>query len=520
MSIPISDVEYLYTPNGSLVTDIIKRTDEKSGIDVNYREVTVWYDGHTITSTTDLDGVVYRKIGDKYYKLQFSGPLDARLFGLEKGTDAWAALTKAVDIAAKIFTPVYIPEGRYWLSKALVLPNNIEIIGDGIGKSWIDNGWSDVEGGILLKAAGPFPQHIRLRNLSFNGSQHWFDINSDSPQSYFDFENIEIWNFSKGLTCNHHFLANIFKNVNFLAVDTALELNGGTSNYNAFYSCNFSGKRSMIIRNQSEANVFYSCRSEGGGDGDSTPTIEVENATNLKFIGCYFESTGINILKEITSRNGVTFDDCHFTGAYINGQQWQDFHFQTDGIVNFINPYFGESNGIVDGGKITLTGTLQSNSKKELGAHSTQILQNSVHVSEFIITNKALTSNVNKTEIFKIEIPAEVVVANNFKQISGKIYIDSYVLLEGGYPFRDYYEIDVLFSLQTGYNMVLQKNVRQIFSSLFVADIEIEITNNTVRVFSLMNYTSPITIMDYLYTIKVELNKNTTKGYKSLEIVI
>ena len=54
MSIPVSDVEYLYT-NDILVQDILKRTDLKSGIDLNYRETTIWHDDNPILPTTVLD---------------------------------------------------------------------------------------------------------------------------------------------------------------------------------------------------------------------------------------------------------------------------------------------------------------------------------------------------------------------------------------------------------------------------------------------------------------------------------
>lgn len=524
MSIPISDVEYQYT-NETLVADILKRTDLKSGIDFNYRQTTVWYDNTNILPTTILDGVIYRKFGDKYYKLQFSGNLDARWFGLENGTDGWAALTKGVEMAKNLGVPLYIPAGSYSLTKPLMLPNNVEIIGDGTGKTWIDNGWTSVEGGIMLKTSSSMPAYIRLRNMSFNGAQtnQWFDVDSDIPsgtQSFFEFENIDVHNIDqgKGFVCHIPFQINIFKNVGFYNVATPIELTGGTSNFNAFYNCNFSGKKMIIIKNQSEANTFYSCRSEGGGiAGDPTPTIEVENATNLKFIGCYFESTGSNFLKETPSRNGVTFDDCHFTGAEPG--PWADFHFLSDGIVNFTNPYFGEANGIVS--KFTLTGGIQTGAiKRKLGQNSTQIIENSSHVTEFVITDKKLTTNTNKIEIFKIQIPNDDVVAENFKQISGKIKIDSYTLTQGGFPFSDSYEIDILLPYQSGYPISFYKNIRQIHHTLFTADLTIETNNNIVTVFANMNYPTQLNIMHSLCTIKVEISKNTTAGYKDFEILI
>ena len=54
----------------TLAGDILKRVDKNSGVDVNYREVVNWYNG-TLMDDTKVDGVVYKKINNKYYKQNF-----------------------------------------------------------------------------------------------------------------------------------------------------------------------------------------------------------------------------------------------------------------------------------------------------------------------------------------------------------------------------------------------------------------------------------------------------------------
>lgn len=51
----------------SQANDIKKRIDIISGVDVNYRETTTWYDGSPITDE-DLDGIIYGKIDGEYYR--------------------------------------------------------------------------------------------------------------------------------------------------------------------------------------------------------------------------------------------------------------------------------------------------------------------------------------------------------------------------------------------------------------------------------------------------------------------
>lgn len=52
---------------GTEATDILKRIDLNSGVDVNYREVIKWYDGTPVTDEK-CDGVIFRRKGGKYYQ--------------------------------------------------------------------------------------------------------------------------------------------------------------------------------------------------------------------------------------------------------------------------------------------------------------------------------------------------------------------------------------------------------------------------------------------------------------------
>ena len=60
--------EALYADD-TLAGDVLKRVDKNAGIDVNYREVTAWYDG-TPMNDSKLDNVIFIKKDDKYYQKQ------------------------------------------------------------------------------------------------------------------------------------------------------------------------------------------------------------------------------------------------------------------------------------------------------------------------------------------------------------------------------------------------------------------------------------------------------------------
>lgn len=62
--------EALYNDD-TLAGDILKRVDKTTGENVNYREITTWYDGSTMTDEK-VDGVLYKKINGVFYRMQFN----------------------------------------------------------------------------------------------------------------------------------------------------------------------------------------------------------------------------------------------------------------------------------------------------------------------------------------------------------------------------------------------------------------------------------------------------------------
>lgn len=63
----------------SIANDIIKLIDINTGENVNYREVTTWYDG-TVMDDAKVDGVIFIKKGTKYYKRQFTNNIKTSWF--------------------------------------------------------------------------------------------------------------------------------------------------------------------------------------------------------------------------------------------------------------------------------------------------------------------------------------------------------------------------------------------------------------------------------------------------------
>ena len=79
--------------------------------------------------------------------------------------------------------------------------------------------------------------------------------------------------------------------------------------------------------------------------GVEYPTIRLDNVGSISFRGVYFENTHQYLIGETRSRGGISFDDCHFTGANT-GSGFIPYLFDTTGRIHFgNNEWFQKSAG-------------------------------------------------------------------------------------------------------------------------------------------------------------------------------
>ena len=120
------NVKNAITNEWSEAKDVLYKVDKNTGVDVNYREVLVWEDG-TEMSDLKVDGVVYIKDGDKFYKMQVADAVNVKWLGA-KG-DGVTDDSNAFKLAVTFFENVYVPKGNYLCN--FDLPRKINIKGDG-----------------------------------------------------------------------------------------------------------------------------------------------------------------------------------------------------------------------------------------------------------------------------------------------------------------------------------------------------------------------------------------------------
>lgn len=260
---------------------------------------------------------------------------------LEESLDG-AAIQSAIDLAAQHAEPmqrggsVFLPAGRYPLSRPLVLPNNVALEGEGRDKTIIDNQNSPLTMPLVVNR-DPVTARMALRGLSLHGGTHGIRIEVSGSVDGVLVEGVSFQLQSKkNLECNKLLQMATFRDCAFGQSPFGVYVASWTANVVVFDQCSF--------ENHSQAHLFLrgaECinltggRFEGGGtSGQAQATIDLEGAAAVNFMGVYFENTHEILLRERKSRNGVSFTGCHFTGTTLDGAMVA-YRFDSDGIVTF-----------------------------------------------------------------------------------------------------------------------------------------------------------------------------------------
>ena len=101
----------------------IRKEDKYTGEIFSYSPVTLWEDGTTMIDSK-IDGVIYVKESNKYYRRNYPQVLNASWFGIKSndGKDDSDALQTAISYAVKTKQGLVIPFGRYNVSKTILIP--------------------------------------------------------------------------------------------------------------------------------------------------------------------------------------------------------------------------------------------------------------------------------------------------------------------------------------------------------------------------------------------------------------
>jgi hypothetical protein len=231
---------------------------------------------------------------------------------------------------------VFIPAGRYPLSRPLTLPNNVTLEGEGPGHTFIDNQNAPIDAPLIVNA-NPVTASLSLRGLSLHGGSHGIKITVSGYIETMLIERVSIQLQSdKNVECNKLLQMSTFRDCIFGLSPFGVYVASWTSNVIAFENCSFENHtRTHLYLRGAECVTVRGGRFEGGGTASgSQATIDIEDAAATNFISVYFENTHKVLLLERKSRNSVSFIGCHFSGA-TGATGLIPYTFDSDGIVTF-----------------------------------------------------------------------------------------------------------------------------------------------------------------------------------------
>ncbi|WP_267350633.1 glycosyl hydrolase family 28-related protein [Sphingomonas sp. GM_Shp_2] len=234
---------------------------------------------------------------------------------------------------------VFLPHGRYPLSRSLVLPDGVSLEGEGRDRTFIDNQNSPLAMPLVVNDPAGIAR-ISLRGLSLHGGTHGVRI---QVASYVEGLLIEGVSFQlqtdKNFECNKLLQMATFRDCAFGIAPFGVYVAAWTANVVSFEGCSFENhSQTHLHLRGAEGVTVTGGRFEGGGVFDpARATIDIESAAAVSFKGVYFENTHAVLLRERYSRDGISFSDCHFTGAPgpSGPPSLVAYRFDSDGIVTF-----------------------------------------------------------------------------------------------------------------------------------------------------------------------------------------
>lgn len=256
-----------------------------------------------------------------------------------------AAIQSAIDLAAKRGralqggASVFLPAGRYPLSRSLVLPDGVSLEGEGRERTFIDNQNSPLPMPLVINDPAGIA-HISLRGMSLHGGTHGIRL---EVANYVEGLSIDSVSFQlqtdKNFECNKLLQMATFRDCSFGLSPYGVYVAAWTSNVVSFDGCSFENhSRTHLHLRGAECVTITAGRFEGGGVFDPERfTLDIESAAAVSFTGVYFENTHPTLLRERHSRDGISFNACHFTGAPgpSGPPSLVAYRFDSDGIVTF-----------------------------------------------------------------------------------------------------------------------------------------------------------------------------------------
>jgi hypothetical protein len=252
-----------------------------------------------------------------------SGRINIRAFGAkgDRRTDDLGAIRKAIVQAEQTDqypASVFIPTGNFRRSDSIALPNQTCLFGEGV--SSILNSQNDTEFNkpILVNKSAAGLIAARIQDLTLYGGSHGLQLDAEQENADLRLHNVGMLLQSvANIEVNKLFQTVKISNCVFGSAPYGIRVTGtGTNCLLATGSEWLDHSEGAIFLRGADGVTIVGGRFEGGGR-PGRACIDIENATNILFLGCFFENVHETLARFRGITGAIVFQSCHFSGTNL-----------------------------------------------------------------------------------------------------------------------------------------------------------------------------------------------------------
>lgn len=213
---------------------------------------------------------------------------------------------------------VLIPAGNFRRSESIALPNHLCLFGEGVGSILNSQNDHDFDRPILVNQSPAGLVSARLQDLALYGGSHGLRLNADKENADLRLHNVTML-LQKVANIEANKLLQTVKisNCVFGSAPYGIKVRGtGTNCFFAAASEWLDHSEGSIVLRGADGVTIVGGRFEGGGR-PARYCIDIENASNVTFLGCFFENVHEFLARFRHITGTIVFQSCHFSGTSL-----------------------------------------------------------------------------------------------------------------------------------------------------------------------------------------------------------
>jgi hypothetical protein len=268
--------------------------------------------------------------------------IDIRTFGArgDRVTDDLDPIRKAIAQASRndqYPASVFVPTGHYRRRGTIALPGHICLFGEGVSSILNSQGDREFDQPILTNQNPAGLIDARIQDLGLYGGSHALRLAAEQENADLRLQNVTmLLQGVANIEVNKLFQTVKLNNCVMGIAPYGIRVLGSGTNCMVATGCEWvnHSECSVFLRGADGVTIVGG-RFEGGG-APGKYCLDIENASNILFLGCFFEGVHEFLGRFRQISGAVTFQSCHFTGTGWDRMAIQPFRWDPgDSMIVF-----------------------------------------------------------------------------------------------------------------------------------------------------------------------------------------